>query len=265
MDISYVLLTWNSGKYIGKCLDSIFDDLEGRNRSFEIFISDNGSSDDTVPIIRSFQERYPNCIHLTCLGKNTGTTYPRNLALKQAKGRYIVIMDSDVELGKGIAAGLINLLKSDSRIGLAVPKLFYPSGSLQKSTDAFPTVFRKLFRYFFLKAIEKREDRLAGKTSPYPVDYAISALWMMKREVLETVGLLDENIFYSPEDVDYCLRVWQAGYRIVYHPQLSAVHHTQEISRGLRISAATLNHIKGLIYYFKKHRYFLRKPEVIES
>ena len=92
-----------------------------------------------------------------------------------------------------------------------------------------------------------------------PVDCAISAFWMMPAHVQEEVGLLDEKIFYSPEDIDYCIRVWKAGYRIDYLPGVSMVHDAQEISRakGFTINAFTLSHAKGLIYLFFKHKYFL--------
>jgi len=71
------------------------------------------------------------------------------------------------------------------------------------------------------------------------------------------VGLLDEKIFYSPEDVDYCIRVWKAGFDIRYLPKYEIIHDAQEISRakGIRINFFTLSHIKGLLYLFLKHRY----------
>jgi GT2 family glycosyltransferase len=261
MDISFVLLTWNSEKYIERCLESLLADIRGRGMSYEIFIVDNGSTDNTASVLKMFQSRYPDRIKLICLNRNTGTTYSRNLALKQASGKYIVIMDSDVELiHKGTLSDLIKLLEMDEHFGLAAPRLLYPSGSLQKSTDIFPTVFTKIFRYFFLKLIEKRESRLPQKIQPYPVDYAISAVWVIKKDVMKTVGLLDENIFYSPEDVDYCLRLWKSGYKIIYEPRVPVIHHTQEISRGFKLNSAMLNHIKGLIYYFRKHGYFLKRP-----
>jgi len=263
MDISFVLLTWNSEKYIEKCLDSLFGSLFNESFSYEIFIVDNGSKDATVSVIKSYQNHYNDCIIAILLDKNTGTTYPRNLALKQARGRYIVIMDSDVELHQGTIAGLINNLEMNEHIGMAVPRLFYPNGNLQKSTDNFPTFFTKIFRYFFLKFVEKQENKTVQGKELCDVDYAISALWVMKREVLDNVGLLDENIFYSPEDVDYCLRIRKAGYKITYNPMVSAVHHTQEISRGFKINRATFSHIRGLFYYFRKHGYFLRKPDFI--
>ena len=98
MDISFILLTWNSEKYINKCLTSIFTDILNSNYTYEIFLIDNGSKDNTVPIIKSFKNKYPDHIIPVYLEKNCGTTYSRNLALKKAKGKYIIIMDSDVEI-----------------------------------------------------------------------------------------------------------------------------------------------------------------------
>ena len=263
MDISFIILTWNSEKYINKCLTSIFTDLLNSNYTYEIFLVDNGSKDNTVPIIKSFKIKYPDHIIPIYLERNCGTTYSRNLALKQAKGNYIIVMDSDVEIcQQRTIRRLLNTFSESQRIGLVAPKLLYADGSLQKSTDAFPTLFTKIFRYFFLKWIEKKGQTLNQPSGLTEVDYAISALWVLKKEVLKNVGLLDENIFYAPEDVDYCLRIWLAGYKIVYNSGVCAIHHTQEISRGLKINRATINHIKGLAYYFKKHKYVLNRPRI---
>ncbi len=102
-----------------------------------------------------------------------------------------------------------------------------------------------------LRGENNQEDRPETKA----VDYVISAMWVLKKEVLEKVGYLDENIFYAPEDVDYCRRLWLSGYSVVYDTRVSAIHHAQEISRGFKLNNATSSHIKGLIYYFWKHRY----------
>ena len=262
MDISVIILTWNSEKHLSRCLDTLLLDLCSDRFSYEVFIVDNGSSDNTISIIKSFDVQYPHHIIPIYLSANTGTTYSRNLALKQARGDYVIIMDSDIEIyQQGTIRRLLDTFH-DKKIGLVVPKLLYSNGSLQKSTDVFPTLFTKVFRYFFLKWIEKKGQTLNQASGLSEVDYAISALWVLKKEVLKNVGLLDENIFYAPEDVDYCLRIWLAGYKIVYNSEVSAIHHAQEISRGLKINQATINHIKGLVYYFKKHKYVLSRPRI---
>ncbi len=258
MDLSFVILTWNSEKYIAKCLSSIVISLESSPLNYEVLIADNGSQDNTIKVIK---EQTGTKIRLIEIGRNTGTTYPRNLAVKKAKGEYICIIDSDVEIFPGTIETLLSDIKKKTSVGLVVPKLIYPGGNLQKSTDQFPTAFQKVYRYFFLKKIEDRENKKKNHLTPIFVDYAISALWVIKRSIFIKVGMLDEKIFYSPEDVDFCLRLWKAGYKVFYDPTIVAIHHTQEISRGFKFNFAFIQHIKGLGYYFLKHRYFVKKPQ----
>jgi len=260
MDLSFIILTWNSKKYIGPCLRSLMLEAERSGMEYEIFLVDNGSKDGTISILKAFHGTFPARIKPIFLGRNHGTTHPRNLAIRKATGRFICIMDSDVELGQGILDRLTRELDQNQTAGMIAPKLFYPSGNLQKSTDAFPTVLSKIKRYLFLRRIEKREERQRQREGVYPVLYAISAMWMIKRAAMDRIGLLDEKIFYSPEDVDYCYRMRQAGYQILYHADVAAIHHTQEISRGFKINKATISHIRGLFYYFRKHRYIFSSP-----
>ena len=257
MDLSFIILTWNSEKYIEKCLSSIVESLESSLLNYEVLIADNGSQDNTITFIK---EQKGTKVRLIELGRNTGTTYPRNLAVKKAKGEYLCIMDSDVEIFPGTIESLILDLKKDRSVGLVVPKLIYPGGNLQKSTDQFPTALQKAYRYFFLKKIEAKENKKKNLNRPTFVDYAISALWVTKRSTFMQVGLLDEKIFYSPEDVDFCLRLWKTEYKILFDPRTFATHHTQEISRGFKLNKAFFYHIKGLGYYFMKHRYLFFPP-----
>lgn len=259
-DISFVILTWNSETYIQKCLDSLILALAKTDFQYHIYITDNGSNDKTPDILKSLKSKFSPFMTLFMLNRNMGTTYSRNLGLKKADSKYICIMDSDVEVIPGTIEGLVDILEQDDYTGLAVPKIVYPNGRLQKSTDQFPTIGRKIYRYFFLKKLEEKEASNQVCELPIEVDYAISAFWMLKKNVLDKVGLLDEKIFYSPEDVDYCLRIWNSGHKIVYVSFVSIVHHTQEISRGLKLNSAFFNHIKGLFYYFRKHRYFFKPP-----
>ncbi len=262
-DISFVILAWNCKDFMENCLFSIQASLSETKTPYEIIVVDNGSSDGTSEILESLVQKKELPLQVICLEKNTGTTYSRNLAFTRAKGTYICVMDSDVQLRSHVVETLMLRMESDSSVGLAVPKLVYPDGKLQKSTDVFPSITRKIYRYFFLKNLEAREAQKKGNMEELRVvDYAISALWVMKADLVKNVGLLDENIFYAPEDVDYCLRIWKAGYKILYDPAVFAIHHTQEISRGFRLNRAFFSHIKGLFYYFHKHGYWFRAPKI---
>jgi GT2 family glycosyltransferase len=226
-------------------------------------VLDNGSSDDTGALLRRLAAADPDHVIPRYVPENLGTTRSRNMLCAAAQGDYLCIMDSDVELSAGVTEALVAMLNgSRTHLGIVVPRVCYPNGAWQKSFDRFPTILDKVDRFFRLRGIEARQGReLERVTDPFYVDYAISAFWLMRRDLFDTVGMLDEHIFYALEDVDFCLRVWQAGHRILYVPSVSVVHHSQEISRGLNLTRAKFSHIKGLIYYFLKHRYLLRRPE----
>ena len=261
MKLSVVILTWNSERHIVACLSSI---LESANESFdscEIFVVDNGSKDKTPEIIEKFANTHKGVIIPIYLNMNFGTTRSRNIALKEVSGDYVAIVDSDVVVARGVFHNLLCSFQEFPSAGLVVPKLVYPNGNFQKSTDDFPTIVSKFRRYLFLKNIEQIEGTKNNSHSQF-VDYAISAFWLLKREVIKNVGLLDEKIFYAPEDVDYCFRIWQAGYKIVFVPTCEVVHDAQEISRGFQFNRAFREHLKGLIYYFVKHRYLWTKPHL---
>jgi GT2 family glycosyltransferase len=260
MKISFIILSWNSERYLTQCIASITHALERTGFSYEILILDNGSSDRSRPLLEELAAQFPNQVKPRFESRNLGTTRSRNLLFSVAQGELLCVLDSDVEFAPGVISRLLPHLAS-GEVGIVVPRVVYPSGRWQKSFDRFPTLFDKIVRFFRLRAMERSEGAsIDEQTAPFPVDYAISAFWLMPRRLLSVVGPLDERIFYAPEDVDFCLRVWQAGYRIVYVPEVSVVHHTQEISRGFKLNRAKLSHIKGLAYYFLKHRYVMRRP-----
>jgi len=263
LDLSVIILTWNSETRIEECLASTIRDLQLAGFVYEIILVDNGSVDETTQIIESFKKKYPNSIFSINLRTNMGTAYSRNLALKRVRGEFIFIIDSDIKTLSGTTSGLIDFLKNNPEAGIVAPMLVYPDGKFQKSYDKFPTIFSKLKRFFFLKSIERKEYVSNNEKRIFEVDYAISAFWAFRKEIIREIGLLDEKIFYSPEDVDYCFRIRKAGYKVFFNGGVSSVHHTQEISRGFKINKATVQHILGLIYYFRKHKYIFKKPNNI--
>ena len=144
-------------------------------------------------------------------------------------------------------------------MGILAPCLIYPDGTIQNSVKKFPTVTDKLRKLgqIFLRLPLGRSDFYPDFPwdSPRVVDTAISACWIFRKEILGDVGYLDENIFYSPEDVDFCLRVWESGKKIVFYPHLKIIHHTQQISHNRPFSRVSISHLFGLLYYYKKHNY----------
>jgi len=257
--ISFVILTWNSEKIIRKCLKSISNKCNQENIVYKIYIIDNGSSDRTVKFIQDFSRKLP--IELTKLDSNRGTTFSRNIGLKRCEGKIICILDSDTEIKSGSIRKIVSLFQ-DKTIGIVAPRLVLPDGTIQNSVKKFPSLLNKMLK--IPKIIFKIKIKDYDFYDGFPfhcvtdVDTAISACWFLKRKLIEEIGMFDEKIFYSPEDIDFCLRVKKINKRIVYYPYFTTLHYTQQISHKKIISKITLSHFLGLMYYFIKHRYFKR-------
>jgi GT2 family glycosyltransferase len=261
--VSFIILTWNSERHLERCFSSIFQKCAEEEITFEVLVIDNGSTDGSVSILRRYESEYPS-FKVIALQHNRGTTFTRNLGLKQATGRYICVLDSDTELCSGSLSAACKVLAARPEAGMIAPRLLLPDGSVQNSVKRFPSLWHKLIKVPRILFGINTPNADFYANFPFDrdrvVDSAISACWILKRELLDEVGYLDERIFYSPEDLDYSFRVRKAGYRIIYYPALTVLHHTQQISHRKPFSKVSMSHLNGLIYYYKKHGGWLQRP-----
>ena len=260
MSISAVILSFNARDDLDRCVTSLIEVENLKADDDQILIVDNGSTDGSKALINRLAAAYPGLVEAIDLPTNHGTTVSRNLAFARARGDYVLVIDSDIDFKRPVLQSLIDELAIDPSIGIIVPQLIFPSGQLQLSTDIFPTVRRKIERLARLRSLEERKE--TNGDAPHAVDYAISAFWLMRRDVLHIVGKLDERIFYAPEDVDFCLRTWLSGKKIICRPDLEVVHDAKERSRSLKGLLFAWRHLKGLAYFFDKHGYFWRTDDV---
>lgn len=260
MDISFVILTFNSEKYIDRCLASIHRKCTDENLRYESIVVDNGSTDRTHDLVMTA----PGEVKLIENRWNEGTTRPRNKGLRASSGKVISFLDSDTELLRGSVKAVCDKLIEDSGIGIIAPKLLLPDGSTQRSAKRFPLPqekFLKALPILFGVKLPVSEFYSSLPEGPVTVANAISACWFFRKSVVEEIGYLDENIFYSPEDLDYCLRAWKAGRAVLYWPSLQVRHHTQQITHKSPFNRISLSHMKGLLYFYRKHRFFLTRPK----
>ena len=257
LDLSFIILTWNSQKYIGRCLDSITNKCDGEGIAFEIIVIDNGSEDSTVSILKEYIYKRPDSLQLILLDSNKGTTYTRNLGLKKAAGEYICVLDSDTEFGEGKFSDIFDLWDNYPNTGIVAPRLLLGDGAVQNSVKKFPTFWHKIIKLPKALLGLKVKDYDFYDSFPFKeireVDSAIAACWFFSRDLMDIVGLLDEKIFYAPEDLDYCMSARKAGLKILYYPYLTLLHHTQWISHRKPFSRVSLRHFGGLLYYYRKH------------
>lgn len=266
--ISFIILTWNSENVIFPCLKSISDI---RDLNYEIIIVDNGSADKTSAMIDQFISSNSEIqIRKLQLEKNYGTTVSRNLGIQKVSddSDFVCILDSDTIINQEAMKELVSVLLEDPKNGITGPNMVNLSGEEQVTAKKIPNALLKIRKAIPIRSIqvkgEKQEkyDFSDGQRS-YPVGYLISACWMIRREVINKIGMLDEKIFYSPEDVEYCVRAWKNGYRVLYCPNAHIIHATQRISKKKLISKHNWEHIKGLVYFFRKYGLFFNSRKII--
>lgn len=257
VDLSFIILTWNSECFLVKCFESIIQKCQAEKLSFEIIVIDNGSTDHSNQIFTDFQNSYPQHFFVEYLGRNTGTTYSRNIGLKKAQGKCLCILDSDTELLEGELTPILNRLDQDTTVGLIAPKLLLRDHSVQNSVKKFPTFWHKLLKIPQAVLGVKTPNQDFYPEFPFDneqlIDTAISACWFLPQRIIDSVGYLDENIFYSPEDLDYCVRVRKSHLKSLYWPDFVVFHDTQQITHRKPFSKVSRSHFWGLVYYFRKH------------
>lgn len=269
--IGFVILVWNSQKVIGNCIESIIalEKIEPH-----IIVVNNGSKDRTLAIFSQYKEKVPDLLDIINLEENRGTTFPRNIGIKKLLTQdfnYICILDSDTVINDDAFMKLAEEMEKHPSYGLIGPTMVTSDGVVQMSARCFPTVMEKIYKAVPIKSIQKKGETMEVQlpsepnAESFPVDYLMSACWLIKPEVFKNAGLLDEKIFYAPEDAEFCIRVWKAGYQVAFCPKAKIIHEWQRISKKKLISRMNWVHIKGLVYMFKKHHYLFNANELKKS
>jgi hypothetical protein len=252
MEVSIIIVNWNAKDLLKNCLKSIY--ANHPKSEFEIIVVDNNSSDGTVEMIL---KEFPK-VHLIQNKKNFGFAKANNIGIRNSKGKYLALVNSDVEVESGCFDNLVNFMKQNKNIGVVGPLILNPDRSIQATCRYFPSLWRsiceafwlnKLFRSSFLSA--ERMLYFNGKTT-LRTDVLSGCFWLINEEYLDKVGLLDERFFIYAEDIDWCKRFWEAGYEVVFYPEANAIHHSGGSStiEPLRFSR---EQIKARFLYWQKH------------
>lgn len=260
MDVSIILITWKMKNYLDVLLNSIAKYSDGF--SYEIILIDNNSMDGSVEVVK---EKYPNVI-LIENSENKGVAPARNQGLAIAKGRYNLILDVDMELTENTIKQLFDYMEIHPECGLTGSRLNDSEGNLQYTCKRFPSFFslvaRRLESVSFIGNSNILKYHLMQEwdhKSLREVDYLIGACQFIRRTVVDKIGFYDDKIFYGPEDIDYCIRVWRSGWKVVYNPLTSIIHHEQRITKKSFFSKITFKHFIGIYYIFKKYNWELTR------
>ncbi len=253
-DLSIVIISWKMRDLLEVCLESIFKFTEGL--TFQVILIDNFSQDGTIEMV---EEKFPS-VRLIKNPENRGVAPARNQGLKEVQGKYALILDADMELIENTIFQLYKFMEEHSECGMVGAKLVDSNRDLQYSCKRFPTVtaliFRRLEPFSFISNSKTLKNHLMkdwDHNSVKEVDYLIGACQFFRKEVIDKIGMYDDNIFYGPEDIDYCLRIWKGGWKIFYYPLTKIIHHEQRITKKNPFSLISMRHLKGIFYIFKKY------------
>jgi N-acetylglucosaminyl-diphospho-decaprenol L-rhamnosyltransferase len=217
--LSYCVVNTNSRDLLMRCLEAVerttTDDVES-----ELLVLDNASEDGSVEAAR---EHFPHA-RLIVRETRAGKAENDSALLREADGRYCLLLNEDAELSEGAAAALLDALGADPRAAVAAAQLERPDGRPQPCAWRLPGVGTALAGALFLHrlvTVQSRGDR------PRPVGWAQSSAMLVRRAAAEQVGYLDPQFFVYSDETDFCKRLGDAGWRILYVPAARAVHHEQ--------------------------------------
>lgn len=259
LDVSVVIISWKMRELLYKCLDTIYRFT--KEISFEVIVIDNNSQDGTSEMI----EREFTQVKLIKNSENKGVAPARNQGINVAKGKYILILDADMELIDNSIKHLFDFMEQTSDAGIVGCKLVDKDFNLQTSCKRFPTLLAFLFRRLeWIDAIKNSKTLKYHTMKDWdhneikPVDYVIGACQFFRKEIVEKIGIYDDKIFYGPEDIDFCLRIWKAGWKVYYYPFTSIIHHEQRITKKNYFSVISLKHFAGIFYLYKKYKFRIK-------
>jgi len=269
LDLSIIIVSYNTAEATLACLRSIFRFTRGI--TFEVIVVDNGSRDHSVILIR---EEFPNLLLITNDG-NVGFARASNEGLRCARGRYVMLLNSDTELISDALSDLVRGLDACRHVGAVGPRLIYPDGRTQPYSACREKSLRGTLKQYSIPSLGQPDLYLKGRCASaehdvpsqaardalcepfdiafYETESISGAAMIVRREVLQSVGLLDEGFFLYCEDSDWTRRIRQAGYTVACAPEIKVIHHHGASSSQNELMRET-EAIKSNIRYFSKHR-----------
>jgi GT2 family glycosyltransferase len=252
--LDIIIVNYNSTDLLLRCLESVYDCI--KKISLNVYVQDNNSRDgiDRVGLL------FPQVI-LTKNSYNMGFARAVNRALEQGTSPHVLILNPDCVLGDDSFESLLRYMKENPDVGILGPKILNGDGSIQGSARSFPTPLSALFgrntclTRWFPKNRMSRKNILTSEavgTAPVEVGWVSGACMLARRKALDDVGLMDERFFMYWEDADWCKRMWDMGWKVVYFPRASIVHYVGGSSEKLLIRSVLEFH-KSSYHLFMKH------------
>ncbi len=257
MKLSIVIVNYKTPLLLMQCLASLKKEAP---EVTDIIVVDNASNDETIPLLQSKHPDIKRIASKTNVGFGRGV----NWGITNAKHEFVMILNPDVIVSPNSLQFLLKQIRADKNIGMIAPKLLLPNGEIQYSCCRFQspdvivyrrsvlgktTLGQRRINHFLMKDYDHKEPR--------DVDWVIGGCMLIRRKAAEEVGLMDDRFFLYFEDMDWCRRLWQAGWRVRYEPRAIMTHYYRRQSnsqpgvKGLLTPLGRAHFISGTKYFIK--------------
>lgn len=251
VDLSIIVVNWNTRELLARCLRSVYDTMQGLE--FEVWVVDNASTDGSAAMVK---EMFPQALLLQN-EENVGFARANNQAILKAAGRYLLLLNSDAELLPGAAHSLVAYADACPRAGIVGGRLINPDGSFQASYADFPTLLAELLNVIGLSKSVYGPYYPSyppwDSTQPREVDWVGGACLLARRAAVQVVGLMDEDYALYTEEVDWCYRMRCLGWQVHFCPDATTLHHGGASTRALGDQKWKLLRQSSILFLRKHH------------
>ncbi len=252
-ELVIIIVNYNTRDLLRRCLTEVRP--QAAHLRAEVVVVDNASADGSVAMVRSeFSE-----VRVIADTENVGFARANNQAIRATDSKYVLLLNSDAFPSGDTFGELLRVMESDAQIAVAGPRMYDGNGNLLASAHAYESLLRLAVATFRIQGLMPRgvrrwAGRLLGKAgsqhlanyeaaAPAQVDWVSGACMLVRRAAIDKVGLLDERYFMYMEDEDWCRRLQQAGYKVVYAPTAVLTHlfagSSESSARSARIYRAS--------------------------
>ncbi|MDO5848644.1 MAG: glycosyltransferase family 2 protein [Methanobrevibacter sp.] len=252
MDLSVIIVNYNTFELTRDTINSILK--YDYPFTVEIIVTDNNSTDDSLSKLKNFFK--DTSVKFIKSDENLGFAAGNNIAIKQSKGRYILLLNSDTIIKKNTLENIYNYMEKHQDVGAVGCKVLLENGELDKACKrSFPNPANAFSRLFYIKTNHNdyNLDNL-DDDGIYEIDCLTGAFMFIRREALQDSGLLDETFFMYGEDIDLCYRIKQNGWKIIYYGQSEILHYKGASSKKQK-SKLIYEFYRAMYIYYKKHLY----------
>jgi len=250
--LSIIIVNYNTRVILDECIGSIFK--KPFHGNFEVIVVDNASKDGSLELV---QKKYPQ-VKTIKNEENLGFAKANNVGIKISRGSYVLLLNSGTEVLGGSLDEMFNYMKDNPSVGIAGPKLVGANGNIiQMSWGWSPTILKEvlqktftpehIFKYKFLQLMVKFLERKMQE-----VELVSGACMFIRREVLDTVGLLDENLFLYFEEPDFCMRVRRSGWKVIFLPSAEIMHKLGQTMAKAGNETLVI-YRRSQLYFYKKN------------